>query len=152
MNALGLIRVLGCFALCFVLLSSLNSAEVGVSNAMADGHGDAAAEDATEEAKPKRRGPPPLRHTEFLLVCASCHKPDGRGGRSYGGYAANLHLTELEYDGLVYVIKHGIPENGMPPFDGVISDRTIDAVATYILENFKGKPVAEEFREHSRRN
>ena len=143
-------------ALGLALLSALGTVPFGISGAAAGAGPDAVnrdVSDAVDETAPdapkKRSGPPPLVHTEFLDVCARCHKPDGRGGRSYGGYAANLHLTELDYDGLVYVIRNGIPETGMPPFDGVFGARNIDAVATYIIENFKGKPVSEEHQEHS---
>ena len=160
MNISGLIRMLGCLGLCLALLNSLDTVPFGVSSAEAGAGPDAVknqdAPDAVDEtaaaapAAPKKRsGPPPLVHTEFLTVCASCHKPDGRGGRSYGGYAANLHITELDYDGIVYIIRNGRSEKGMPPFDGVIGPRKIDAVTTYILENFKGKPVSEEHQEHS---
>jgi len=153
MNKSGLVRVLGYLVLCLALLCTLDSVPFGISDAAAGAGPDAVnrdVSDAVDEAAPKKRsGPPPLVHTEFLDVCASCHKPDGRGGRSYGGYAANLHITELDYDGIVDVIRKGRSEKGMPPFDGVIGKRNIDAVTTYILENFKGKPVSEKHQEHS---
>ena len=157
MNMSGLIRMLGYLGLCLALLSSLDTVPFGVSSAEAGAGPEASnrdASDAAAEPAPaapkKRRGPPPLVHTEFLDVCASCHKPDGRGGRSYGGYAANLHETELDYDGIVDIILKG-SDKGMPPFEGVIGARSIDAVARYILENFKGKPISEEHQEHSGR-
>lgn len=153
--------MLGCLGLCLALFSSLDTVPFGVSSAEAGAGPDAVnrdASDATAETAPaapaapkKRSGPPPLVHTEFLAVCASCHKPDGRGGRSYGGYAANLHETELDYDGIVEVIRKGRSEKGMPPFEGVIGARNIDAVTTYIIENFQGKPISEEHQEHSGR-
>lgn len=149
--------MLGCLGLCLALFSSLDTVPFGVSSAEAGAGPDAVnrdASDAAAEPAPaapkKRRGPPPLVHTEFLEICASCHKPDGRGGRSYGGYAANLHETELDYDGIVDIIRNG-SDKGMPPFEGVLGARNIDAVATYILENFKGKPVSDEHQEHSGR-
>ena len=158
MNIPGPIRLLGRLGLCLTLLTALGTVPFGIPDAAA-GAGpeasnrnvsDAAAETAPAAPK-KRSGPPPLVHTEFLDVCAACHKPDGRGGRSYGGYAANLRETELDYDGIVEVIRNGIDGKGMPPFEGVLGNRNIDAVTTYILENFKGKPVSEEYREHSGR-
>ena len=106
--------------------------------------------EAVKEEKKKRKGPPPLVHTEFYGLCSTCHKPDGRGGRSYGGYAANLHETELELEGLIYFMKYGRPEKGMPSFDGIIGERVMNAVANYIIDHFKGKPLAEGLEAHSR--
>ena len=159
MNIVGAIRVLGCLGLCLALMNSADITPFSISDAQAGAgpeasknNSDAAEETAAEAPqKKKRSGPPPLVHTEFLDICASCHKPDGRGGRSYGGYAANLRETKLDYDGIVEVIRNGVDGKGMPPFDGVLGNRSIDAVTTYILENFKGKPVSEEYREHSAR-
>ena len=43
-----------------------------------------------QAAEKKRTGPPPIVYTEFPNQCARCHKPDGRGGPAYGGFAADL--------------------------------------------------------------
>ena len=154
MKIVGLIRVLGCLALCFAFFSSLGAVPFSISGAEAGAGPDAvkaeAGPEAVKEEKKKRKGPPPLVHTEFYGLCATCHKPDGRGGRSYGGYAANLHETELELEGLIYFMTYGRPDKGMPAFEGVIGKRAMNAIANYILDNFKGKPLAEGMEEHSR--
>ena len=154
MKIIGLIRVLGCLALCFAFFGSLGDVPFSISGAEAGAGPDAvkaeAGPEAVKEKKKKRRGPPPLVHTEFYGLCATCHKPDGRGGRSYGGYAANLHETELELEGLIYFMKYGRPDKGMPSFDGIIGDRVMNAVANYIIDHFKGKPLAEGLEAHSR--
>ena len=158
MKRLGLIRVLGCLTLCFVLFSSVGAVPFSISGAAAGAGPDAVKADSGDEAGPevvekkkkKIKGPPPLVHTEFYGLCATCHKPDGRGGRSYGGYAANLHETELELEGLIYFMTYGRPDKGMPAFEGVIGKRVMNAIANYIIDNFKGKPLAEGMEEHSR--
>ena len=166
MKILGLIRVLGCLAMCFGFFSSLGAVPFSISGAEAGagpdavkGEAEAGPEAVREEkllqkhnvlGRKKIKGPPPLVHTEFYGLCATCHKPDGRGGRSYGGYAANLHETELELEGLIYFMKYGRPDMGMPSFDGVIGDRVMNAIANYIIDHFKGKPLAEGLEAHSR--
>ena len=156
MKIVGLIRVLGRLALCFVLFGSVGAVSFSISGAEAGAGPDAvkaeaeAEPEAVKEKKRKIKGPPPLVHTEFYGLCATCHKPDGRGGRSYGGYAANLHETELELEGLIYFMKYGRPDMGMPSFDGVIGDRVMNAIANYIIDHFKGKPLAEGLEAHSR--
>jgi len=156
MKIVGLIRVLGRLALCFVLFGSVGAVSFSISGAEAGAGPDAvkaeaeAEPEAVKEKKRKIKGPPPLVHTEFYGLCATCHKPDGRGGRSYGGYAANLHETELELEGLIYFMTYGRPDKGMPAFEGVIGKRVMNAIANYIIDNFKGKPLAEGMEEHSR--
>ena len=154
MKIVGLIRVLGCLALYLAFFSSLGAVPFSISGALAGAGPDAVKAEAgpepVKEEKKKRKGPPPLVHTEFYGLCATCHKPDGRGGRSYGGYAANLHETELELEGLIYFMTYGRPDKGMPAFEGVIGKRVMNAIANYILDNFKGKPLAEGMEEHSR--
>ena len=156
MKIIGLIRVLGCLALCFAFFGSLGDVPFSISGAEAGAGPDAvkaeaeAGPEAVKEEKKKRKGPPPLVHTKFYGLCATCHKPDGRGGRSYGGYAANLHETELELEGLIYFMTYGRPDMGMPAFEGVIGKRVMNAIANYIIDNFKGKPLAEGMEEHSR--
>ena len=94
---------------------------------------------ANAEDKPKkRRGPPPIVYTEFPNVCARCHKSDGRGGPAYGGLAKDLRETELDHEGLVYIINEGIRDRGMPEFKSVLTKREIDGLATYIVERIKG--------------
>ena len=156
MKIVGLIRVLGRLALCFVLFGSVGAVSFSISGAEAGAGPDAVKAEAeaepevVKEKKRKIKGPPPLVHTEFYGLCATCHKPDGRGGRSYGGYAANLHETELELEGLIYFMTYGRPDKGMPAFEGVIGKRVMNAIANYIIDHFKGKPLAEGLEAHSR--
>lgn len=84
----------------------------------------------------------PRRNVKLDFVrCAACHKLDGTGGISYnGGKAANFHVTTLSHDEIVAVITHGRPEKGMPPHKSILGKRVIEALATYIETEFKGKP------------
>jgi len=79
----------------------------------------------------------------LYIHCARCHKATGVGGPSYGGYAANLRETFLDHEQLIEVIKDGRRQLGMPEFKSRLSKREIDALATYIEKEFKGKPLEE---------
>ena len=148
MSIRKIIKVLGCLALVLGLFSLWNNGPLGVYSAEAGAGPDAAGGEA-EPKKKKKLKVRPIVHKEFLDICRTCHKPDGRGGRSYGGYAANLHETELELEGLVYIIKYGREDMGMPAFEGVIKERTMYAVAQYILDNFKGVPLDDAVAGHA---
>ena len=102
----------------------------------------AAALDGTQAhaaEKKKRSGPPPIVYTEFPNQCARCHKPDGRGGPAYGGFAADLRASELDKDGFIYFITEGVRQRGMPEFKSTLSKREIDGIAQYIVDNIQGK-------------
>ena len=79
----------------------------------------------------------------LYIHCARCHKATGIGGPSYGGYAANLRETFLDHEQLVEVIRDGRRTLGMPEFKSRLSKREINALATYIEKEFKGKPLEE---------
>ena len=72
--------------------------------------------------------------------CVPCHKQDGSGGPSYGGYAANLRDTQLNHEELVAVITDGRRKKGMPTFKPILSEREIDSVANFIQTQFKAAP------------
>lgn len=92
-----------------------------------------------QAAEKKRTGPPPKVYTEFPNQCARCHKPDGRGGPAYGGFAADLRATELDKEGLVYIISEGVRSRGMPEFKSTLTKREIDGIAQFIVDKFQGK-------------
>lgn len=48
--------------------------------------------------------------------CVGCHKWDGQGGGGYGGAAANLRQTQLDYNAIVMTVTCGRPGTGMPHF------------------------------------
>lgn len=71
--------------------------------------------------------------------CVLCHKYDGRGGPSEGGYAADLRVTKLTRDEVVAVIANGRPAKGMPPFSGLLDPDKINTLAKFINEELKAK-------------
>ncbi len=98
--------------------------------------------------------------------CMGCHKWSGSGGGGYGGAAANLRHTSLTLQQIENTIRCGRLGSGMPHFDAdAYSDGScyglkqaqvphgqmppepdhplrqadIDAVATYVVTNIKGK-------------
>lgn len=72
--------------------------------------------------------------------CVPCHKQDGSGGPSYGGYAANLRDTQLNHEEIVAVITNGRRDKGMPTFKPILSKREIETVARFIQTQFKPEP------------
>ena len=76
---------------------------------------------------------------DLFQNCVLCHKYDGRGGPSEGGYAADLRVTKLTREEVVAVITNGRPAKGMPPFNGILDDYKINALATFIKEELKAK-------------
>ena len=109
---------------------------IGYCTAAAIGSVLAAAAAYSEEKK--RIGPPPKVYNELPVVCAKCHKPDGRGGPAYGGFAADLRATALDQAGLIQTISEGVRAKGMPEFKSVLTKREIEGIATYIEERIKG--------------
>ncbi len=98
--------------------------------------------------------------------CVGCHKWDGQGGGGYGGAAANLRATQLDYDAIVTTITCGRPGTGMPHFQENAYDdghcyglkaedippeqkvaaplkwlrkADIDTVAHYVVDDLKGQ-------------
>jgi mono/diheme cytochrome c family protein len=82
---------------------------------------------------------PRIGGRELFQNCVLCHKYDGRGGPSEGGYAADLRVTKLTRDEVVGVITNGRPAKGMPPFNGLLDADKIDTLATFIKEDLKLK-------------
>jgi mono/diheme cytochrome c family protein len=76
---------------------------------------------------------------DLFQNCVLCHKYDGRGGPSEGGYAADLRVTKLTREEVVGVITNGRPQKGMPPFAGMLDEFKIDTLATFIKEELKAK-------------
>jgi mono/diheme cytochrome c family protein len=74
---------------------------------------------------------------DLFQNCVLCHKYDGRGGPSEGGYAADLRVTKLTRDEVIGVITHGRPAKGMPPFGGMLDEYKINTLATFIKEELK---------------
>lgn len=76
---------------------------------------------------------------QLFQSCVLCHKYDGRGGPSEGGYGADLRVTTLTRDQLIHVITYGRQAKGMPPFKGLLEESKIETLATFILDDLKLK-------------
>jgi mono/diheme cytochrome c family protein len=76
---------------------------------------------------------------DLFQNCVLCHKYDGRGGPSEGGYAADLRVTKLTKDEVIQVITNGRMSKGMPPFKGMLDDSKIETLARFIKEDLKLK-------------
>ena len=76
---------------------------------------------------------------QLFQSCVLCHKYDGRGGPSEGGYGADLRVTTLTREQLIHVITYGRQAKGMPPFKDLLEDSKIETLATFIMEDLKLK-------------
>ena len=76
---------------------------------------------------------------ELFQNCVLCHKYDGRGGPSEGGYGADLRVTKLTREEVIQVITNGRMSKGMPPFKGILDEEKIETLATFVKEELKLK-------------
>jgi len=76
---------------------------------------------------------------QLFQDCVLCHKYDGRGGPSEGGYGADLRVTTLTREQLIHVITYGRQAKGMPPFKDLLDDYKIETLTTFIMEDLKLK-------------
>jgi mono/diheme cytochrome c family protein len=74
---------------------------------------------------------------QLFQSCVLCHKYDGRGGPSEGGYGADLRVTTLTRDQLIHVITYGREAKGMPPFKDLLSESKIETITDFILDDLK---------------
>lgn len=73
----------------------------------------------------------------FSEYCVLCHKYDGRGGPSEGGYGADLRKTALTRDQLIIIITYGRQAKGMPPFKDLIDSDKIETLTDFILTDLR---------------
>ena len=71
--------------------------------------------------------------------CITCHMGDGRGGQNEGGYGADLRVTKLTEQEVVYTITNGRQGKGMPAFKGIIDQETIEVLAKYVKDDLRMK-------------
>ncbi len=92
----------------------------------------------TPPAEPARAAEPDGREL-FALNCIICHKEDGSGGRvSVEGKSLrsedlrSAKFKKMSDEKLADEISHGHPDEGMPAFEGKLSDDEIAAVVKHI--------------------
>lgn len=76
---------------------------------------------------------------ELFQSCVLCHKYDGRGGPSEGGYGADLRKTTLTREQLIFIITYGRQDKGMPPFKDLLEESKIETLADFILTDLRLK-------------
>jgi mono/diheme cytochrome c family protein len=74
---------------------------------------------------------------ELFQNCVLCHKYDGRGGPSEGGYGADLRKTSLTREQLIFIITYGRQPKGMPPFKDLLDTNKIETLADFILNDLR---------------
>ena len=72
-------------------------------------------------------------------ACITCHMPDGRGGQNEGGYGADLRVTPLTEEQVIYTITEGRTQRGMPSFKELIPADTIRDLAKFIKQDLRLK-------------
>ncbi len=90
-----------------------------------------------DDGRPKIKVPRASGRKIFSEYCVLCHKYDGRGGPSEGGYGADLRKTTLTREQLVVVITYGRQARGMPPFKDLLESEKIDTLANFILTDLR---------------
>lgn len=76
---------------------------------------------------------------ELFQNCVLCHKYDGRGGPSEGGYGADLRKTTLTREQVIFIITYGRQDRGMPPFKDLLDSSKIETLADFILKDLRLK-------------
>jgi len=64
--------------------------------------------------------------------CGACHGMTRKGGLGPDIRARTLKGRDVE--GLVEIIKNGVPETAMPPWGPLLNDAEINWIAEYLLE------------------
>lgn len=72
-------------------------------------------------------------------LCITCHMPDGRGGHNEGGYGADLRVTQLTEEQIIFTIMEGRTTLGMPSYKGQIDRETLEMLAHYIKNDLRLK-------------
>jgi mono/diheme cytochrome c family protein len=107
----------------------------GVSSGCGGGDDEASTAPATTTATEPGAGQTASGAQLFRDNCQSCHGPEGTGGHvgpdlQKSSVAENLAQVEKQ-------VRNG--GGGMPPFSGVLSDKEIDVVAHYVVEEIAPK-------------
>jgi cytochrome c oxidase cbb3-type subunit 3 len=90
-----------------------------------------------KSAKTPRAAPVAVGRQIFSSICASCHGLDGRGGERGPDIATRPEIAGLTDEGILKVLRAGIPEKGMPALAQLGSAKLL-AVLSY-LRALQGK-------------
>jgi len=124
MNNFSFAGKMVCFSVLFTLVASTESAEVS-EEAPAEIFEQPDAALAKPSAVDLAVGRLPGWSRDYKLLfatnCSSCHGVDLSGGRAKTLFDERM-LNERTDEQLVEIIQGGLPEVGMPPFSGVLSE------------------------------
>lgn len=90
-----------------------------------------------DDGRPKIKVPRIGGRPIFSEYCVLCHKYDGRGGHSEGGWGADLRQTSLTREQLIVTIAYGREPKGMPPFKDLLESEKIETLADFILNDLR---------------
>ena len=90
-----------------------------------------------DEDRPVIKVPRGGGRESFSTNCVLCHKFDGRGGQSEGGYGADLRVTKLTEAEVLGIITNGRSDKGMPPFKGILDEEMIETLARFVKTDLK---------------
>lgn len=76
----------------------------------------------------------------YTKNCVACHAANGGGGVG-PNLTDNYWLHGNDIKDIFKVVKNGVPEKGMIPWETQLNPEQIQQVSSYILTEFKGKNV-----------
>jgi mono/diheme cytochrome c family protein len=93
-----------------------------------------------QDAPGGRGGPFPFQGGQAIFqgVCQGCHMPDAKGAVGAGAYpalAGDVKLATAAYP--ISIVLHG--QKAMPPLGGMLSDKQVADVVTYVRTHFGNK-------------
>jgi len=88
----------------------------------------------------------------FESACAGCHGLDGRGGEKGPNIATRPEISRRSDDGILAILRQGIPGAGMPAFSG-LGDAKLQAVLRHLrsLQGLDAKTVVAGNAEEGRK-
>ncbi len=76
----------------------------------------------------------------YTKNCVACHAANGGGGVG-PNFTDDAWIHGSSINDVFKIIKYGVPEKGMIPWESQLNPEQMQNVASYILSEFKGKSV-----------
>ena len=77
----------------------------------------------------------------YTKNCVACHNANGGGGVG-PNFTDDVWIHGSSINEVFKIIKYGVPEKGMIPWESQLNPEQMQNVASFILTEFKGKNVA----------
>jgi mono/diheme cytochrome c family protein len=126
-------------------LKKLTDAFPEIYARMSEGGGDIAAAPVPKTIKTEPEAKPELNYEKltdtasldagkeiFMTNCASCHGPEGQGGIG-PNMTDNYYIHGGGINDLMSTIIKGVPVKGMISWKGILDDKQINEVASYMM-------------------